>query len=201
VDIRSPFILTTPAETTPAELAGILSIDNQPSPVITQNNATEFTITPVMPFSYNSLIMFRISRDWDSDITWAFQTAARFQINSVFPAHQSTFVPVDTGIELTFSTTGFTPVNDHFSISPNVRGRFQVHKNTVVFVPASRLDYETVYTVTITAGIRLAGTDDILTEDLIFSFETEGRGGRDSNQIHHAENLSFYTKYTSNPQS
>ena len=172
VDPSSPFVLTTPEDVTIGDLGVLLTIDAQPNPTISQNGENEFIVTPVVTLSQNTLYIFRLSREGKADITWAFQTAKKFQITSSFPYDGATNVPKDSGIEITFSSEGYTPIGDFFSISPSVEGRFEYHKNTAVFVPAA-LEYGTIYTVTIKAGIKLEATGDELTEDYVFAFETE----------------------------
>jgi len=196
VEISSSFTLTTPFETTAEELAETLSIDGQPALHIEQIGPTEFIITPSMELFPNSLYIIRITREDGEDISWAFQTAARFQITSNYPHSTAVNVPVNTGIEITFSNENFTPIDTFFSITPHVEGTFQYHKNTAVFIPV-RLEYRTVYTVTLKAGIKLAGTNEELTTDHVFSFETEAEVGHEHD--YPAETVHFGTRYTELP--
>ncbi|MCL2124409.1 MAG: Ig-like domain-containing protein, partial [Oscillospiraceae bacterium] len=176
IDVSSAFILTTPANTTADQLNGTLTIDGQPMPVIKQNTSREFIVTPLVTLASNSLYIFRLARsaasDGGPDITWAFQTAVKFQITSSFPRNEATNVPRNCGIEITFSCEDFSKIDEFFSISPNVAGRYEYHKDTAVFVPRA-LSYSTVYTVTLKAGVTLKGTGEKLLDDYVFSFETE----------------------------
>ena len=173
VDVTSPFVLTTPPDTPSERLVGTLTIDGQPVPDIAPsvNGGNEFIVTPVVALSQNTLYIFRLSRDGKDDITWAFQTAKKFQITSSYPYNGATNVPKNSGIEITFSSDGYTPIHEHFSISPHVEGKFEYHKDTAVFVP-SALNYSTVYTITIKAGIKLENTGEELLTDYTFAFET-----------------------------
>ena len=197
IDSLSSFILTIPDEASIESFAQFITIDNHPDPLITPKGENEYLVTPAISLAHNSLYVFRMSRDEENDITWAFQTAKKFQITSVFPANQSTYVPINTGIEITFSDEGYTLIDDFFSISPNVSGKFRYHKNTAIFVPESNLDYETIYTVTIKAGIRLEGTDEVLTEDIVYAFETEAEQIIDANQ--YWESVYFRSQYIELP--
>ena len=67
--------------------------------------------------------------------TWAFQTERPLRVVQTLPADQTTQVPLNIGIELTFSHDGVTGVQDNFRIDPPVQGRFETHKRVVVFVP------------------------------------------------------------------
>jgi hypothetical protein len=165
-------------------------------PKIEKNGDREFIITTSIALLQNSLCIFRLSRDGKDDITWAFQTAKKFSITSCFPGNAATNVPKNSGIEITFSSAGYTPIDGYFSISPHVEGRFEYHKSTAVFVPKS-LDYKTVYTVTIKAGIKLEGTNDVLLEDYDFAFETEAE--TEDTPARHAESIYFFSKYEELP--
>jgi len=201
VDIASSFVLTTPAEISAEALAGVLSIDGQPAPNIAQNGAREFLITPAAALIPNSLYIFRLKRGEGADLTWAFQTAKKFQITSSYPRDEATNVPKNSGIEVTFSSDGYTKLDDYFSISPQVSGRFEYHKNTAVFVPTS-LAYKTIYTVTIKAGIKLDGTSEELKEDYVFAFETEAAPEYkpiEQKPVEYFEQIFFYSEYIELP--
>ena len=176
IDTASAFVLTTPAAAALEDIVAMLSIDGQPAPDIAQKSETEFTVTPAATLLPNSLYMFRLRRDFGTDVTWAFQTAVKFQITSSYPYNEASNVPKNTGIEVTFSGEGYGNIDPYFNISPNVKGSFEYHKKTAVFVPES-LAYKTIYTVTIKAGIKFDGTGEILKDDYVFAFETEAEPG------------------------
>ena len=169
----------------PATLKDItraLSIDGQPAPAVQPYGKGRFLITPALTLSPNSLYFFRLSRDSDRteadrpaackpDITWAFQTAFKFRVESSYPSDRATAVPIESGVEFNFSSDGYEPIDSYFNISPSVSGSFEYHKKTAVFVPDA-LKPATLYTVKLHAGLKLAGTDEKLNEDFIFSFET-----------------------------
>lgn len=102
--------------------------------------------------------------------SWAFQTQQPLRIVATLPADQSTAVPTNIGIELTFSEDGVTGVEERFQIDPPTEGRFETHKRVVVFVPKS-LQPATLYTVTLEAGASVPGGQTI-TEDFRYQFET-----------------------------
>ena len=158
----------------------------------------EFIITPAATLSPNSLYIFRLSRELEgkADITWAFQTAKKFLITSSFPRNQAIDVPVRSGIEITFSEEGYTPIDSYFNISPDVDGSFEYHKNTAVFVPKS-LKHKTVYTVTLKAGVKLEGTNDALAEDYEFAFETAAEPSYKPPTYY--ESIYFYSRYVELP--
>ncbi|MCL2057630.1 MAG: Ig-like domain-containing protein [Oscillospiraceae bacterium] len=197
VDTASPFKLTTPLDVEAAEIGVALSIDGQPAPGVEQSTKREFLITPAAELMPNSLYIFRLSRVDGADITWAFQTAIKFQVASGYPRNQATNVPINSGIEITFSSDGYSPIDRYFDISPQVGGSFEYHKETAVFVPKGRLEYKTLYTVTLKAGVRLEGTNTELQSDYVFAFETEAEPSYEPPT--YKESVSFYYGYAELP--
>jgi len=108
--------------------------------------------------------------------TWAFQTQSVLRVVQTLPADQSTEVPLNIGIELTFSHGGVDGVQERWEIDPPVQGRFEVHKRVVVFVP-KELQANTLYTVTLKPGVTVLGSELEITADFRFRFET-GSGDR-----------------------
>ena len=103
--------------------------------------------------------------------SWAFQAQSPLRVVTTLPYNRATDVPVTTGIELTFDQDGAVDAASHFSIEPAVKGRFEQHGRTFVFVP-ERLEPATLYTVTLGRGVRLEGSDLPLEEDVVVRFET-----------------------------
>jgi len=169
VDMASAFVLTSPYDD-----AGppVITIDGQPDPDIERTGGSTFLVTPVAPLSANSLYIFRMERPGLIPLTWAFQTTVHFQVISNLPGNQAVNVPVDTGIEITFTSPGHTDIADYFSIEPSVEGRFISRGATTIFMPLSPLAHQQLYTVTLRAGVGLPGTSEILDHDHVFAFET-----------------------------
>ncbi|MCG1013386.1 Ig-like domain-containing protein [Tepidanaerobacter sp. GT38] len=132
----------------------------------------ELLIVPEEPLEPNKIYKFTLDTISPNSLKWAFQTKGEFRIVSTLPRNQSSGVPVDTGIEITFSHLNFENLPEYFSISPETPGSFEVHKKTAVFIP-DRLEPETLYTVTIKKGLPLAGSSQVLEEDVTFQFETQ----------------------------
>lgn len=172
IAVDTEFILETEKNFSVEEIRAAFSIDGEPAPKIAEMDTNMFSIHLARPLMENSLYTFRMSTDIET--TWVFQTQSAFKIISSLPAEKSTNVPVNTGIEITFSHENFSDIKDHFEITPKVSGRFEIHKKTAVFVP-DQLEYNTVYTVTIRKGISIIGTKRTIDEDYVFSFETQQR--------------------------
>jgi hypothetical protein len=139
-----------------------------------------YRIQPKAPLSEDTVYRFTLLTEaGDLPIhTWAFQTQRPLRVVQTLPADQSSGVPLNVGIELTFSHDGVTGVQENFHIEPAVQGRFETHKRTVVFVPVE-LQPETLYTVTLGTGVGIAGSDQTLAQEFTFRFETgsEARTG------------------------
>ena len=181
IDPLSSFFLRTPLDY--ADIP-YLSIDGQPPVVMAREDARTFLVMPTVPLTPNSVYIFRLSRDGRADITWAFQTTLRFELLSTLPRHQATNVPVRTGIEFMFSVTGETNIADHFSIYPQTEGQFIHRDGTAVFMPTYPLRHGQIYTVTLSGGMSLQGSSDIISGERMFSFETEPEQTPEQGQNH-----------------
>ncbi|HEX5148236.1 MAG TPA: Ig-like domain-containing protein, partial [Candidatus Limnocylindrales bacterium] len=105
--------------------------------------------------------------------SWAFRVRGPVRVVGTIPGDATVGVPLGTGVELTFDQEGVADMADHFSIMPAVKGTFERHGRTQVFVP-SGLAPATTYTVTVRRGLVRTGTDLALPSDVVFRFETEG---------------------------
>jgi len=103
--------------------------------------------------------------------SYAFQTKKSLNVLRTLPRNQSVQVPLDSGIEITFSHENIENPEKYFEISPKVNGKFEMHKKTLVFVP-EKLEEGTVYTVTVKSGIKAAGSTETLEKDYTFKFQT-----------------------------
>jgi len=178
VDPLASFVLRTPTNYSASMPA--ISIDGNPEPTISREDNNTFVITPTVPLTYNSVYVFRLTRE-DQDITWAFQTTVRFEIASTLPRNQSTNVPVRTGIEIDFSFGAAPDISNHFSIYPTVEGTFSRRGTTAIFMPTEPLAYGQVYTVTISEGIALPGTSEVINTAHTFAFETASAADQTTN--------------------
>lgn len=139
---------------------------------ITQKSANEFLITPEKTLDENSLYTFVITTYDNETVSWTFQTQRKFSVLGTLPANFSNYVPVNTGIEIYFSHKNFGDIEKYFEISPKAEGRFETNGYAAVFIP-KKLEPGTIYTVTVKKGLPLKGTDQKLSEDYVFAFETE----------------------------
>lgn len=143
-----------------------------------------FTVKPARALDADRVYRFKLAagQGVEREYQWSFQTRADFRVLGVLPRHQATQVPLDTGIELTFSHEEYADIDSFFTISPKVEGRFERHKKTVVFVPKQKLQPGTVYTVTLKPGLALKESELQLTQEVRFAFETESAAQADQRQ-------------------
>lgn len=138
--------------------------------------ATRFTVKPRKPLPQGTLLeLTLLDKPKGSPVrSWAFETQSPLRVVETLPGDRSTDVPLDIGIELTFSHDGVTGATERITISPATQGRFETHKRAVVFVPKS-LEPRTLYTVTLAPGATVAGSGERIDEPVTFRFETGGR--------------------------
>ena len=108
------------------------------------------------------------------------------------PADRTDNVPVNTGIEMSFTHSGVNDeIKNYFEIAPSAKGHFEYHGKTVVFVPDS-LEKGTLYTVTIKKGLPLINSTQKLEEDFSFSFETAPNAPDEENTVKGYINFSSF---------
>ena len=182
VDSASAYVLKSK---TPLELNLIkqnLAVEPKFAYDIKQSSSTEWLIIPKEPVAPDTVVKFYLpasyvnssGQETERDYSWAFQIKNSFKVISSIPREGGTGVPTDSGIEITFTHDNFTDFDKFFSIDPQVKGRFEQHGRTMVFVPEEHLAPAKIYTVKIAAGLPLAGATEKLGADYKFSFETEG---------------------------
>lgn len=179
LDPSGELVLTSRRPLTLAAVEAALAVEPAVSVRIQQadSEGTRFTIAPAAALEPNRVYRFRLAREagLDRDYQWSFQTRAEFRLLGTLPAHQSTGVPVETGIEFTFSHDDYEDPSAYFSISPPVNGRWERHKKTAVFVPRDPLQPGTIYTVTLKEGLgRIRGEGKL--GEYTFAFETAPAG-------------------------
>ncbi|MDP2685522.1 MAG: polymorphic toxin-type HINT domain-containing protein [bacterium] len=171
------FTLTTKNKVEKTSIEGNLVVEPKFKYKIESSDNNEFSIVPEETLKDDTIYKFSIvaqqaGDDNVKDYQWAYQTKSTFKVMGTLPADQANYVPSTSGIEINFSHENYEDYEDYFSISPAVNGSFEKHRKTLVFVPDG-LAKNTLYTVTISSGLPLAGTDLILDEDYVFQFETE----------------------------
>ncbi len=132
-----------------------------------------FRIKPKNELSGNAIYKVSIAEGVaERDFAWAFQVRAPFGVISTFPRNQATGVPVNSSIEVTFNREQIENPEKYFSITPAVTGKYEVHNDTVLFVPTKPLAEKTIYTVTVAKGLTAKNSSENLATEIVFAFET-----------------------------
>jgi hypothetical protein len=175
VALDTAFRLTSLDGRPPEQLAARLVADPAVAFNVAWVQGTTAVVRPAAKLRDATLYRIALKRpDGTVEAAWAAQTAAPLEVADTVPGDTATGVPTSAGIEVTFDQVGVSPADlaRHFSISPATEGRFEAAGRTIAFVPSSPLRRGTVYTVTVTRGLPLAGTGQVLSEDSVFRFET-----------------------------
>ena len=175
VAVDTAFKLTTLDGRAPADVAARLVSDPPLTFRVASTDGATAVIRPTAKLRAGTLYRISLSRaDGSIEATWAAQTARPLAVIETIPGNEATGVPLTTGIEITFNQTGVSAaaLKAHFTIRPAAAGRFQVAGRTVVFVPSRPLAKGRVYTVTVGHGLPLAGTGQVLAQDVVVRFET-----------------------------
>ncbi|PKM95905.1 MAG: alpha-2-macroglobulin [Firmicutes bacterium HGW-Firmicutes-1] len=167
IDTKTTFLFKSVADESLKSLQEGLKVYPEVKFTIAKKEEGYFII-PSSELETNKLYTFTYK-----DATWTFQTMATFRILGTLPNNEAIRVPLASGIELYFSHSS-AQVKDYFEIQPSVQGVFEEHGSTVVFVPKG-LKEKTLYTVTLKSGLSLTSSNQKLTEDYSFTFETASK--------------------------
>lgn len=172
VDVNSGFRLLLEKPEEESTVKSSLDISPVQDYKLEKVSRSEYEISFTSALKANSIYKFTYGdENTGAGKSWAFQTKKAFAVSRTLPRNEAIQVPVNTGIEITFSHENIQELADFFEIQPKTGGRFEVHKKTVVFVP-DKLENGTVYTVRIKKGLGLKGSSDKLESDYVFRFQT-----------------------------
>ncbi len=173
----SGFILTASEDLSEKTIQENLKIDPVVDFKVDKVSESKYEIQPEQALEGNKIYSFSI-KTADKEYSWAYQVQDTFKVTGTLPDNKSTSVPINTGIEISFSHENFDFENaeNFLEIFPKVKGTFEHHNRILVFVPNDSLKEATIYTVTMKKGFKLNGSDKKLAEDYVFQFETDGGG-------------------------
>lgn len=154
-------------------LEASLSVEPSQAYQLNKISDNEYNMKFEEPMEKNSIYRFVLSdQNTGEKQSWAFQTKKSLSVLRTLPRDKAVQVPVNSGIEITFSYENVVNPEKYFEITPKTGGRFEMHKSTLVFVP-EKLEEGTVYTVKIKSGLGVKGSGDTLPADYTFSFQTK----------------------------
>jgi len=169
---ESFFILKSSKSLSAFQVKKIVKFDPETDFDVEQLSTKRFRLKPKSPLNQNQVYAVTIQEGAaDRDYSWAFQVKAPFSVLQTHPRNQATYVPVNSGIEITFNREGLLEPEKYFEISPKVEGRFETHGDTLVFIPKG-LQPRSIYQATVKSGLKIRGSNDQLTGDFSFAFET-----------------------------
>lgn len=163
--------------------------------------AAQFTVTPTSPNTFtiipkSPLVAGHVyaatyqsaATEVDGQVvqpraySWAYQVRNQFGIIGLLPRDKATGVSLNSGIEVTFSSTGVTAdeFKKNFTIEPAADGRVEIHHRTLVFIPTKPLTEKTIYTVTVKKGLKADQAATGLIGDEVWQFETSAKNSKDS---------------------
>lgn len=184
VDLATSFIIKSKEVVTLASIKQALAFEPKTEYEIEEKGLNEFLLTPKAKLLQNKVYKILLSTSIngkEKELSWAFQTKKPLTVTQTLPADKSSSVPLNTGIEVTFSHEEVTNPESYFLISPNITGRFEKHGKTLAFVPKN-LSPETIYTITVKKGLGLKDSNETLKDDYKFQFATKKEGGEEQNQ-------------------
>lgn len=169
---ESTFAITLDYSVSQEDLRAMLSIEPDIGDYTIEGSGKKWTLRPATPLEENTVYTVRVVNPGTGGTvqSFAFQTRSDLMVNTVYPGDGETFVPLETGIEMTFNAPDID-LQNHFEIKPAVSGTFETNGYTVVFKPAEPLTANSIYRVTLKAGLTAPG-GMALKEDYTFSFET-----------------------------
>ncbi len=130
-------------------------------------------LRPVEPLEPGAELRFSLTDDSGAHLgTWTFHVRTPVAVVETIPHHERTNVPTDTGIELTFDRDGVLDPETAFSIEPQVKGQFERRGRVLSFVPRKPLQEDTVYRVTLAAGVGTVDPGSHTTQDTVIQFAT-----------------------------
>lgn len=174
IALDSGFRITASRDASTEEIMSRISMYPERELSIVKEAECKYLLTGGKPLPEGSLVKVAVS-DEKGDVrdSWAFQTTESFRVKSVYPADGSEYVSNNSGIEIVFSSPPDVKcASEYFTVTPAVAGKFQVHRNTLYYIPSGKMKKDTVYTVTVKKGFKsdLSGE---LEEDFTFEFKTE----------------------------
>ena len=137
------FRVTSKVDIKPDELFQVLSVSPAQSVKVESIGEKEFRVTPKEPLKPGTVYKLAVATvavqddgtERNRDFSWAVQTADIFRVLSSVPGDGIGGVPIDTGIEVTLSQTGWEDPSAFVEFDPKIEGRFETHGRSLAFVP------------------------------------------------------------------
>jgi len=180
IDVDTTYVLTSKEDVDINLIRENLVIEPEVDYKIKKVAEKEWEIIPSELAEPNTFVRIALATSYEEDgeqkardYSWVYQVKDSFKVLHSIPRDAGVNVPLNTGVEITFSHDNFIEYDKYFSISPQADGKFEKHGRTLVFVPTEQLNAETIYKVTVRAGLPISDSEETLKEDYSFKFETK----------------------------
>ncbi len=155
-------------------LRSSMSISPEINYQIEKKSDNEFVVKPDKALDKDAIYKVSlINQEENYDLSWAFQTKKELKVIGSIPGNKSTYVPINSGIEVIFSHKNIENFEESFEIQPETKGKFTQNGYSMIFIPDLNLLMDTSYTVTIKAGAKVKDSQLQLEEDYVFTFTTQ----------------------------
>lgn len=172
VSLDSEFVFESEdVKVTPKELVDGLKINEGLEFYVEKSGEDQYKIKLKEDLKKNSIYRFIFTDSKGIETSWVYQTVMDFSVLGTLPADKSSEVPTNSGIEIYFSHSNLKDVEKYIKVSPEVNGKFETNGRTIIFVP-KELKPATLYTITIDKEIHVKNSEQKLSEDFVFQFET-----------------------------
>jgi Large extracellular alpha-helical protein len=169
------FTLTTAGAVSDEQIKQYITVTPSVDYTVSKTSDTSYKITPDSALDSGAVYRFNVTDSVASPrLSFAFQTAKEFKLYSTLPADLSTDVPTNTGIELRFTEpVGSSSPAEYITLEPAAEFTVKLYPDgkTIAVIPTDILSINTVYTVTVKAGLT-ASSGRTLAADYTFKFRT-----------------------------
>ncbi|MBI4272324.1 Ig-like domain-containing protein [Candidatus Uhrbacteria bacterium] len=175
IEPSTSFLVKSSRPVAPEKLKESLTIEPKVEMTVQSVDDTTFNVTPTEELASDTVYTVAIDAPLAAKKqSWAYQVIAPFEVISTIPGNHVNSVPIRTGIEITLNRET-VPFQDYFEISPAIAGTFEQKEEKLIFVPQEPLAYKTIYTVKLKKGLKEKESPDTLSDDTVFTFETEDK--------------------------
>ncbi len=185
INADSSFIIETAENTDAMTLLSHLNLYPETEYDIETVSDSKFLVTPRCGLEKNKV--YKISLG-NGAASFAFQTETALDIKSALPRDGATAVPLNTGIEITFTDTitSAADIKDYIEITPKIDCDIRLYPSgrTLVIIPKSKLEKSTTYKVTLKEG--LPSSSDTLKEEISVVFRTISADQADIKDINYS---------------
>ena len=169
VDIDTSFNLKASEETTLELVQSCFSITPKVEYEISEISKDYYALTLKEELESDKIYNIEYKTN-EAPYKWSFQTKKKFNVANFYPSDKEYVLP-STVIEMDFTYIPNDNVEEFFSISPNVEGKFSFDERRIRFTPNEKLDLATTYEVTILDGYGNKENDE-KTKEQSFRFST-----------------------------